>query len=386
MINPYQIPNSEPVAPLPDLPEVTYHFAGEVSKDDIKRHIRGKGIVLYLLICLVFGGFALAKLSGFFQGRPFSKADLFSLSQVLFFFVLNPWFMWWAVGPPALKRTLAKNPFAIGPRSGFVSNRWIRVDSPEGSNEMLLEALSYVYEKGGVLGYSNHANRLMIHYLAKSNFREGEFEAAVRMLSASVAHRPPVPAGIVDARKIDPNNLLEMEIPADAIRFSASVTKGDMLDCQVMDAAIKSGMKRNLFSLLIIDSVLIFVGLFMYWIAESTFFAILIAALVVLLNIFFARRLQLAFGTHVDRQQTLLLFFGGMDSKGLYTAGANQRGFTHWFALKDVNLQSNLVSIGLQGTLPMRVILPRRSFETETDWQAALALLQEKLPVAPARV
>lgn len=391
-INPYSpavpvVADSHPPQPIVD----PIYFDGLVHRRDLMalaRNERGARIARGLMFfgAIGFAMFIIFLVSLLWLNSPSSgKADLtwdvFFLSFIIFpCLILFPqWILSGYRGGYYARRILKISPRIVGPLRGRIDNETLELRYLHYHSITPIDSLTGVRITPDAIGLTVDSRRLFLSVLPKHIFHADDFERVAARLEQIAIDYPLVAKATLteDDRLIDGQPLALLPRPDGGIAFSGTLSQSDLSATPIFRRQIRKFFVVNLIllalaiampvSLYVLTSDLDLLGLLFFLVFVS----------ILSLPLFFAviKRLVIyrAYRKLPNAEITKLAGWVAKDNVTLHSTIGSFAYLKHAFLAVESDEQS--IQCLLSGQLKQVVLLPRRFFQSDSDFEAAREIL-----------
>lgn len=382
-INPYSpavpvVADSHPPQPIVD----PIYFDGLVHRRDLMalaRNERGARIARALMF---FGAIGFAMFIIFFVSllwlNPQPIRDEFFLSFILFpCLVLVPmWIRSRYRGVYYSKRILKISPRIVGPLQGKIDNETLELRYLHSHSITPIDSLTGVRITPDAIGLTVDSRRLFLSVLPKHIFHPDDFERVAARLEQIAIDRPLVPTATLteDDRLIDGQPLALLPQPAGGIAFSGTLSQSDLSATPIFRRQIRKFFVANL--ILLAMAIAMPVSLYVLM-SDLDLLGLLVFVSILSLPLFFTvfKRLVIyrAYRKLPNAAITKLAGWVAKDNVTLHSTIGSFAYLKHAFLAVESDEQS--IQCLLSGQLKQVVLLPRRFFQSEADFEAAREIL-----------
>ncbi|QEG42423.1 hypothetical protein [Roseimaritima ulvae] len=376
--NPYQPPpDVDETAPLEAGTVIEYDAAA--TKDDLRRALRSGPAMVWDVILLVTLGLGVTAVvlsqmigGGWRAGwgnSTFTFLILLIPTLLAGFGLYRKWF--------AAEIYLKHYPRALQRRTGQLTEEGFLLCSEEGKAW---------WPHTSLLRFKQHRDQLTICYdlrgASQQILPERGFSdplAAAAIFSRHAQRNPYPPLGVFDHRALQPLSvpIRVGPMPEGAIRFSGTLQSGDLVDTPLLSLQLHSLLKS-----LGILVVLHFAALAVYHVYGRSY-AVLAILPLALLDVWFALVFYRTWRPRSVAQQPLMLISGWLDEDGLTLLNDIEQSVTRWTQFSECEISDSKVWLRFDSGSDLLLLLHRRFFDSDADWQATQQLLQTH--VGPAR-
>lgn len=378
-LNPYAASDAAPADYVVDQTVVDdstrYYFSGSVYPRQIYASSRqwdaviGLTIVYMLVVSLMLVGF-----------RWDSSQD-HSLLVILLAMITTLFTMaiWWAFVGRA-RMVLRRSPLSVGAVRGFISPYRLHIerlstvpDTPAASedpplmvNESLMNTLLEVDVRKELLLMSFDVSRVSQIVLPLTLFQESEREELLNLVQSKKTELRPA-ISILDQRLIDNEPLPVPEPPAGAVPF-----RGDILGADLEGSPLRLAWRRHVRTMTLIALIGCSVAALPLLFPDDIFAAGVllwpIGVGFVLISITAFARLRKV----QDPNQCLFQSAGWIAADNAYASVATSNSCYTWRVFEDYAVTDRAITLRLPGAPERHVIIAKRTFANEQDWQQAV--------------
>lgn len=374
--NPYQPPPD--VAGSASLPAgTTIVYDATATKDDLRRALRSGpallwDVVLLGLLALGVIGVLLAQIidgqgGGGWQvnveDSAFTLLILLIPTLLAGFGFYRKWF--------AAEIYLKHYPRALQHRTGQLTDEGFLLCSEEGKAW---------WPHSSLLRFKHYKDQLTICYdlrgasqqiLPERGFSDPVAAAAIFAHYAQCNPRPPL--GATDRRALQP---LSVPVhvgprPEQAIEFQGTLLSDDLVNTP-LPALQRHSLAKTLASLTVLHLAVAGV----YWICGRSY-AVLTALPLLLLDVWFGFVFYRTVRPLSAPQQPLMVINGWLDEEGLTLLNDIEQSVTRWSQFSEYAVREPTAWLRFDSGSDLFLLLHRRFFKSESDWQAAQQLLQK---------
>lgn len=392
-INPYApaapvVANSHPPRPIVE----SIHFDGLVHRSDVMalgRSDRGGRIARAVLYFSITGFamfaifvFALAFLKpSTSPTAAFSFRIFFSSFFILPFLILVPLFLISRMrGGNYAKRALKISPRMVGPLAGKIDNETVELRYLHYHSITPIDSLTGVRITPEVIGFTVDARRLFISVLPKHIFQADDFERVAARLEQIAIERPLVSQTVVteDKRLMEGEPLVLLSKPDGGIAFTGILSHSDLKATPIF---IRQMRKFFFFNLILVLVAVLFPLSLYHLFSDMDSLGVLVFISIASLPLFIAvgKRL-LIYRQYRKMPDTEITKLQGWVAKDNVTINSTIGSFAY---LKNsfIKVESDDKSIQclMSGQLKQVVLLPRRFFSNDADYEAAARYLHSSI-------
>jgi len=362
---------------------------GLVHRSDLRAIGRNEPGIRTARTVLIFGSGCLTLATivfvFFIRSNPTGQADGFELLGftclmtfvVIPFLVLLPaWSMIRLSGGSYGRKILKISPQIIGPLTGRVDNDTIELRYMNYHWIAPLESLTGVHIKPDAIALTTDARRFFLAVLPRHVFQADDFQRVAERLKPIADQRPLIPTPTIaeDHRLMagDPLELLPQ--PVAAIRFAGTVNRRDLSGTKIYKQQIRKFFIANL--LLVAIAILLPTLVYVTVPDRDIILIILLASFVSLPMLWSVAKRLLIFRQYCKQPNGEISKLSGWVTEGNLTVNSPIGSYAYLKkSFKQVDCDDQSIQCLPVGIIPQVIILPRRFFQSDTDYTAVGKIL-----------
>ena len=361
-VNPFEAPKYPSIASEPTIIDPIQYEATPTIEDlnSTLQPVSGMilpGIWLLLLLIVFLGGLSIVLVNGL----RVNSSEILALLVLFFFITLIAWHLRSKLS--ATKTHLRLNPSAISPLKGELTSKGLRLESETRVSWQPHHGLRFCRIKNNQLSLCHDPQGEAIKVLPARGFRNPNQAIRFLELQADKVSTPPNLTEPLDGPSM-------VGAPsAGAIAFGG-VVKGSDLKTSPLESLYRRRFYRVLFVLVLLNAVII-PGAFysLNWLAAA-----IIGTVVFVYDLLAVVNLRRSFATYNAPEVPLIAIQGWLDERQIALLHNIGQSLAGWKDFKAIGVTEVCIWLEPYGGKNRFVILPRRFFANDTQWQTAIQI------------
>ncbi len=360
MTNPFQPPQADGIL----LGTRTVDYEVEISRNDLRcrRSLPARVFLLVVLCFSAFVGFGLClrivRLSG---------TDLLLSFTGLVFVASISWLVYRFLGPGIANARIAYSPKLLGLQRGTLGNDWVTRENSGGSVRYRSEHCTHASVRGDVLELAFDRYGLSLQTIPARCISRDDFLALSKLFRGFALESRQYRTTLGDRRNVEQDCIDCGPLPDAAIAYSGTLLTTDTghLGAQVGRAKRKILLLASGFAIFAIAAGL----------ASGTL--ILTGTIAVAVILILLRRLRLIQKLNSKSGVPIMKMCGAISDTHLTASSPSSLSHSPLSNLVFVSAGEDVLALKLEGSSGAMILLPKRFFASEGEWQTATEFAQK---------
>lgn len=301
---------------------------------------------------------------------------LISFIVIPFLVVLPAWSMIRLGGGSYARKVLKISPQIIGPITGRIDNEKIELRYLTYHWIAPLESITGVHITPDAIGLTIDARRFFLSVLPRHVFQADDFYYLSERLKPIAAQYPLIPIQTIgeDHRLLVGEPLACLPVPTGAITFVGTINRRDLSGSRIYKHQIRKFFCANL--LLATIAVLLPTIIYVAFLDPDIILVTLLASFISLPMLWSVAKRLLIYRRYRKQPDAEISKVSGWLAQGNLVVNSPVGTYSYLQkAFKRVDCDDQSIQCLLVGIIPQVIILPRRFFQSETEFKAARASL-----------